>query len=88
MASRHSNQVQKTRHATPFNVNSVFLTDSQEYKTEVDLDDLETADENFCLERTPFGCQKEFSDLMLLIMEDNGFAMPQDVDEALFLYAT
>ena len=76
------------RQATAYNVNSVFLTDSQEYKTEVGLDDLETAEENFCLERTPFGCQKEFSDLMLLITEDNGFTMPHNVDEALLLYAT
>ena len=33
------------------------LSDSQDYQTEVGLDDVETVDENFRKERPPFGCQ-------------------------------
>ena len=64
------------------------LSDCQDYQTEVGIDDVETADENFCKERPPFGCREEFSDLMLLIMNDNNLTMPNGVDEALQLYAT
>jgi len=64
------------------------VTDSQDYKTEVVLDDVETANENFCKEPPPFGCQEEFSDLMLLIMEENGLTMANSLDEALQLYIT
>ncbi|CAH3196632.1 unnamed protein product [Porites evermanni] len=45
------------------------ITDSQDYKTYVDKDDLQTAEEYFRKECPPFGCQEEFSDLMLLLME-------------------
>ena len=64
------------------------LSDCQDYQTEVGIDDVETADENFYKERPPFGCREEFSDLMLLIMNDNNLTMPNGVDEALHLYAT
>ena len=66
----------------------LFPLDSQDYKTEVNEDDLEVADENFCKERTPFGCREEFSDLILLIMEDNNLSMAVNIDEAEQLYVT
>jgi len=64
------------------------LLDSQNYQTEVDEDDLETADENFCKERAPFGCREESSDLMLHIMEENNLSLPKNAEEALQLYIT
>ena len=64
------------------------LSDCQDYQTEVGIDDVETADENVCKERPPFDCREEFSDLMLLIMNDNNLTMPNGIDEALQLYAT
>ena len=64
----------------------LLFLDSEDYKTEVVLDDVETANENFCKEPPPFGCQEEFSDLMLLVMEENGLTMANSLDEALQLY--
>ena len=63
-------------------------SDSQDYKTYVDKDDLQTAEEYFCKECPPFGCQEEFSDLMLLLMEDNNLSMPNNADEAEQLFLT
>ena len=64
------------------------LSDSHDYQTVMEEDDLEIATDNFCKERSPFGCRVEFSDLILLIMEENNLAMPGNADEALLLYAT
>ena len=64
------------------------LSDSQDYKTYEDKDDLQTAEEYFCKECPPFGCQEEFSDLMLLLMEDNNLSMSNNADEAQQLFLT
>ena len=64
------------------------LSDSQDYKTYADKDDLQTAEEYFCKECPPFGCQEEFSDLMILLMEDNNLSMPNNADEAEQLFLT
>ena len=62
--------------------------DSQNYQTEVAEDDLQTADENFCKEREPFGCREELSDLMLHIMEENNLSLPKSAEDAMQLYIT
>ena len=64
------------------------LSDSQDYKTYVDNDDLQTAEEYFCKGCPPFGCQEEFSDLMLLLMDDKNLSMPNNADEAERLFLT
>ena len=64
------------------------LSDSQDYKTYVDKDDLQTAEEYFCKECPPFGCQEEFSDLMLLLMDHKNLSMPNNADEAEQLFLT
>lgn len=62
--------------------------DSINYQTEVDEDDLDTAVENFCKERAPFGCREQPSELMLHIMEENNLSLPKTVEDALQLYIT
>lgn len=64
------------------------MTDSQDYKTQVGENDLQITDENVCKERTSFGCREEFSEVILLIMEDNNLSMPTRVDEAEELFLT
>lgn len=62
--------------------------DSKNYQTEVEEDDLDTADENFCKERAPLGCREEPSELMLHIMEENNLSLPKNAEDALQLYIT
>jgi hypothetical protein len=46
------------------------------------MDDLDIAEHTFCKERNSFGCQKEFSDVFPMLMDDNDLNMPSNIEQA------
>ena len=62
------------------------ITGTQDYKVAVDLDDLDVAIEMFPLDRPRYGCSPLFSELALMLMEDNELSPPSNVEEAMALY--
>ena len=62
--------------------------DTRDYKTSVDLNDLETGEQHFCKQRDEFGCRREFVDVFLLLMSEHSLTMPRDAEEAKCLYIT
>ena len=64
------------------------ITGTTDFKAVVDEDDLQTAREMFAAERPRYGCSATFSELAVLLIEDNGLDLPHDVGEAETLYTT
>ena len=62
------------------------ITGTRHYKIDVDLDDLEVAKETFSSDRPIHGCSRAFSELALMMMEDNGLHHPNKAEEAKVLY--
>ena len=54
----------------------------------MDIDTLDIIEEVFCEEQSRFGCEKEFVDVFLMLMEDNNLSNPNDVFETENLYLT
>ena len=64
------------------------VSNSRNYITGVDLDELELAEER-CCKRTPqSGCCEEFVQLASMIMEEKGLEFPRTAEEAATLYVT
>lgn len=64
------------------------LKGTTDFKTPVDLDDLEVAERNFCKKRDVFGCRSEFSDVLQMLMSDHSLTMPRDAEEGKILFTT
>lgn len=61
---------------------------NRDYKTPLDLDDLEAAEQSFCKKRDPFGCRSEFSAVFEMLMADHSLTTPRDAEEAKILFTT
>ena len=62
------------------------ITGTLDYKTDVDLDDLEVAKEMFSSDRPVHGCSRAFSELAVMLMQDNRLNHPSNAEEATALY--
>ena len=62
------------------------ITGTRDYKIDVDLDDLEAAKEMFSSDRPLNGCSRAFSELAVMLMEDNRLNHPSNAEEATTLY--
>ena len=56
--------------------------------TDVDLDELELAEERCCKQTSQTGCCEEFVQLAGIIMEEKGLELPRTAEEAATLYVT
>ena len=54
----------------------------------MDIDTLGTVEETFCVEQSQFGCENEFIDVLLMLMEENNLMNPTNATEAENLYLT
>ncbi|KXJ19757.1 hypothetical protein AC249_AIPGENE21524 [Exaiptasia diaphana] len=59
---------------------------AEDYKTNVDIDDVELAEHTIAESPLQFGCLKEFSEVFLLLMQENNLVTPHTVNEAEELY--
>ena len=66
----------------------MFFSGTRDFKTPVDLDDLEATEQNFCKRRDVFGCRSEFSNVFQMLMSDHSLTMPRDAEEGKILFAT
>lgn len=64
------------------------MTGANDYKSPVDIDTLGTVEETCCVEQSQFGCEKEFIDVFLMLMEENNLMNPTNATEAENLYLT
>ena len=62
------------------------ITETQDFMTNVDLEDVELAKEVCCSEDPLPPCSPLFKDLADIIMQEQGLTMPKSPDEARFLY--
>jgi hypothetical protein len=62
------------------------ITGTRDYKIDVDLDDLDAAKEMFSSDRPLNGCSQAFSELAVMLMEDNRLNHPSNAEEATTLY--
>jgi hypothetical protein len=62
------------------------ITGTRDHKIDVDLDDLEVAKEMFSSDRPLNGCSRAFSELAVILMEDNRLNHPSNAEEATTLY--
>ena len=54
----------------------------------MDIDTLGPVKEAFCIEQSHFGCEKEFIDVFLMLMEENNLTNPKNATKAENLYLT
>ena len=64
------------------------VSESRNYITDVDLDELELADERCCKRIPQSGCCEEFVQLAGIIMEEKDLEFPRTAEEAATLYVT
>lgn len=70
------------------NVKVNVFSGTRDFKTPVDLDDLEVAEQNFCKRRDVFGCRCKFSNVFQMLMSDHSLTMPRDAEERKILFTT
>ena len=63
-------------------------SDADDYTKPVGLDDLQIAEDRCCRRLPANGCDSSFSELAIIIMEENDLVMPTTPEEAGVLYAT
>ena len=59
---------------------------TRDFSTEVDVDDLDIAEENYAVARPVKGCNDSFAELAEMIMEDNNWQMSHNHGDARALY--
>ena len=64
------------------------IAGARDYKVTVDFDDVEVAAEMFPVVRPRHGCSPSFSELALMLMEENELSFPSNAEEATELYLT
>lgn len=62
------------------------VSNTRNFITDVDLDELELAEERCCYRTPDSGCCEEFVDLAGIIMEENNLQFPRTAEDAVRLY--
>ena len=61
--------------------------DARNYLKPVCIKDIEIAEERCCKQPPPNGCDDNFTELAIILMEENNLTMPTTPDEANVLYS-
>ena len=64
------------------------ITGGADLKQDVDIDDIELAEQRCCFRYSESGCCVEFTQLPSIIMQEQNLDMPDTAEDAVSLYST
>ncbi|KAJ7385288.1 hypothetical protein OS493_016362 [Desmophyllum pertusum] len=64
------------------------VTGAEDLKEDIDLDDIDLAEQRCCYRCPESGCVDEFTQLVSIIMQEQNLNMPETAEEAVMLYST